>query len=279
MRRFLIFLACVMMGGGGGATNITIQFKDSTQIQDAHIYSNGPTINFGRSKYLTVTNRVEVTVGCSYANNWKAAFRVPYFFDSIANHPGMVIDSGKLELWVITSASISGAEQIYLRTSGLDSNMNWVEGNKNGAAATDCEMCWDSSRTAGTGTCATKQAWATAGAAGATDTMGLFTGKPSDSVLCSEGEPAGGEKITLWVDTVVMNQWKDYSYANEGFLVEWTTRSGNIQAYLSFYASECNTETAITDSTPVFTLYGHDGAAPAAATKKVGAAKLGSGKW
>jgi hypothetical protein len=77
MRRFLIFLACLMMAGAAGATNITIQFKDSTQIQDAHIYSNGPTNNYGRSKYLTVTNRVEVTVGCSYANNWKAAFRVP----------------------------------------------------------------------------------------------------------------------------------------------------------------------------------------------------------
>lgn len=244
---FLVGLFSVCEGA-----NVSFSFTDSTKVEDCYIYSGSPLNNYGRGT-SGATNRVVMTIGTNYSNTWTAIIRIPSFKDSCDAHSGLIIDSARYIMRMQTT-TISSGKWFYIRTAGIDTNMNWGEGN-NAAAAANCEACWDSARTTGTGTCATPLDWSTNGAVGTGDTMGMWTGKPRDSFLCDENLLAG-EACTLYVDTQVMNVWKSAAGANEGFLILWTSRSGSIQASITPYGSETNVAGAA-DSVSVFQVFGH----------------------
>jgi hypothetical protein len=239
------------------AADVTITFIDSNNIEDAYCYSASPIANYSR-----VTSggagRVVLYVGKNYANTWRPFFRISSFKDSCDNYSGLIIDS-VIGVLFVNTVSYDVNDEEYIAPVGIDTNMNWVEGNRNGTNAQDCELCWDSSQAEGSGSCATKQAWNTAGAAGAGDSLGLYEGETEDSTHSGgeqifDGE-AAGDSIYIYLDTAMCNLWKDYSYANEGFAL-YTWDGPGDQYYTVFYGSETNGAN-LDDSIPYFILYGH----------------------
>ncbi len=254
MKTIIVLLACLVMAGGAMAADITITFRDSTKIEDAEILSSAPTNNYGRLTTGGAT-RATLTAGTNYAATYNIVLRVPAFYDSSLNHPGIVWDSGAFDASVHSTA-FDGAEWTYVRTTGIDTNMNWGEGNLSAAAALNCICCWDSARTVGAGTCADKLAWSGAGCTGSGDTMGYFQGKPADSFRFDATHGLAQERVRFYVDTQVMNVWSKNAYSNEGVALLVSSKSGNISGYVIFYGSESNF-TGAADSTIVFTAWGH----------------------
>lgn len=258
----ILFL--ILFAAGAYAADVQITFRDSTNIDDAYIYSASSTYNFGRAT-SGATYRVINYVGRNYSNYWYILMRISSFKDSTDNYPGLIIDSVRGVMFV-NAATYDPNDQAYFAPVGIDTNMNWVEGN-GAAAAANCEVDWTYAQTVGGGSCPTEQAWNTAGATGAADTMGIYTGEPEDSTV-SGGQQifdweAAGDSIYFYLDTAMCNFWKDYSYANEGFaLFHWD--GPNDQYYDIFYGSESNG--ACADSVPYFILFGHTTAGAATAT-------------
>jgi hypothetical protein len=243
---------------------VTIKFIDSVNVEEAYIQSNGAISNFSRVIEGGSAARVIHYMGRNFSNNWNTVMRFPTFKDSTDNYSGLVIDSFKI-VQKLHTATYDANDDSYMFAVGIDTNMNWVEGNRNGVNAQDCEVCWDSAQTEGSGTCATKQTWLVSGARGTTDTMGIWGGTPADSVLVFTDEVAN-DSIILYVDTQVVNQWKDYDYANEGVVI--FTRGGpNDQYFHKYYSSESNMSGS-TDSINYAILYGSTPAAEAASTRR-----------
>lgn len=231
---------------------IQIKFIDSVNVEEAYLITTSATTNNGRVT-SGGANRVIHYAGRNYANYWNFVMRFPTFKDSTDNYAGLVIDSFKI-VNKIETTSYDVNDDAYMLAVGIDTNMNWVEGNRSGAEAQDCEVSWDSAQQVGTaGTCATKQTWAASGAWGTTDTMGIWGGTPSDSAAVFNTEGVG-DSVVLYVDTQVVNQWKDYDYANEGVVI--FVRSGpSDQYYHIFHSSESNM-TGSPDSINYAILYG-----------------------
>lgn len=235
-----------------GAADVQIKFIDSVNVEEAYIQSNAAINNQGRV-IQAAANRVVHVVGRNFSNNRNTVMRFPFFKDSTDEYAGLIIDSFKI-VQKLYSATYDANDDAYMFAVGVDTNMNWVEGNRAGAEAQDCEVSWDSAQQVGSaGTCATKQTWATGGVRGTTDTMGIWGGTPADSVLVFASEVAG-DSIILYVDTQVVNQWKDYAYANEGVVI--FVRGGPNDSYNhTYYSSESNFSGA-TDSINYAILYG-----------------------
>jgi hypothetical protein len=239
------------------AKDVTILFTDSTNIEDAYCYATTSVVNYGRVTSGGL-DRVILYVGNNYGNIWRTWMRISSFKDSCDNYSGLIIDS-VIGVLFVNTATYDANDEAYIAPVGIDTNMNWVEGNRNGGNAQDCEVCWDSAQTVGSGTCPTKRAWNTAGAAGANDSLGMYTGETEDSTHSGgsqifDGE-AAGDSIFFYLDTVMCNLWKDYAHANEGFAI-YTWDSPSDQYYTVFYGSETNGAN-LDDSIPYFTLYGH----------------------
>ncbi|MFA5380266.1 MAG: hypothetical protein WC455_31180 [Dehalococcoidia bacterium] len=258
MKTIIVFLACLVMVGGVMAANVTITFKDSTKIEEAGLSSTYPLTNQGRQTTGGATRSL-VTIGTNYAAVYNTVVRIPPFYDSAANHPGIVWDSARFD-FVVHSTAFAGAEVTYFRAVGIDTNMNWGEGNLDGGAALNCICCYDSARTVGAGTCADKLAWSSPGCVGTGDTVGYYGGKPSDSLLFDATHGVAQERVRIYVDTQVLNMWSANAYSNEGFAILVSSKSGNISGYALWYASESNF-TGAADSIPVFTAWGHTAAA------------------
>lgn len=264
---FMIFIIVIFGHHLSWSADVSVTWTDSTMIEDTYGYSANPTLNYGRS---AAGGKEQVLVGTNSTTNYTMLIRVLGFKDTCDNYAGLIIDSMKFSQVVLSVATVGAGESIYLRAIGLDTNRNWVEGNRDAAAAQDCEMCWDSTQTEGVGTCASKQAWAATDSscvAGAGDTLGWDTGLPADSVIIDENT-AIGDIIDIYVAPAVGNVWKEQSYSNEGFAVVWSQRSGNIQAIPVFYGSEFESA-GRADSISSFTMYGHT----AATGQKVAIAK------
>lgn len=255
---WILLLVSILWGAQIEAENVAITFKDSTKIEDAELLSSAATSNYGRLTTGGATRSI-ITCGTNYSAIYHSLFRIPAFYDSAANHPGVVWDSARLDL-PVHSTAFDGAEKTYLRTVGIDTNMNWGEGNLAAAAALNCICCWDSARTVGAGTCADKLAWSAPGCTGTGDTIGFRIGKPSDSLLLDATHGLAQEIVHLYIDTQVLNMWSANAYSNEGFAVLVSSKSGNISGFVIFYGSE-STFTGAADSIPVFTAWGHTAAA------------------
>jgi len=252
-KSILIIVIILLLSSGIFAADVTILFKDSTNIEDAYCYSLSPLTNYGR-----VGTEAIVAIGRNYSNYYYPFFRISSFKDSCDNHPGLIIDSALLIMFIHT-ATYDVNDESWVAPVGIDTNMAWVEGNRNAVAAQDCELCYDSARTIGAGTCADPLAWNTAGALGAGDTMGVYKGETEDSTwgggnMIFDVE-AAGDSMYFYLDTTMMNFWKDYAYANEGFkLHHWG--GPNDQYWLYLYGSEANGG-ALGDSIPYVKLFGH----------------------
>jgi hypothetical protein len=149
-----------------------------------------------------------------------------------------------------------------MAVSGITSSHDWVEGNRNGANAQDCEVCSDSSQTVGSGTCATKTEWAAANATGAGDTLGICVGDPEDSTISGGNQIfagndfplVAGDSIYFYLDTTMCNLWQSGSDNNGFGIYIWGGPSD--QYYATIYGSESNC-TGCADSIPYITLFGH----------------------
>lgn len=236
-----------------GAADIVIEWKDSVVIEDAYVRSNDATNNFGRVTTAGAT-RVVCDIGPFFSNERISIVRINTFKDSTDLHAGLIIDS-LLFSFSIQAVTVSVGDTFFIQTSGIDTNKNWVEGDRNGAEAQDCEVARDSAQQIGSaGTCATAQEWLVTMLRGTADTMGIFTGKPADSVRMDDAVSAG-DRILIYVDTVVGNIWKATADDNEGFCIRFTYKSGNISTALNWYGSETSVA-GRADSIPTFTLYG-----------------------
>lgn len=247
----------LLMSSSIFSEDVTILFKDSTNIEDAYCYAVTPVVNYGRAT-SGGTSRIILYIGNNYGNIWRTWIRISSFKDSCDNHSDLIIDS-VIAVFFINTTTYDANDESYIAAIGIDTNMNWVEGNRAGTNAQDCELCWDSAQTAGAGSCATKQAWNTSGAAGPDDTLGLYTGETEDSThsggaLIFDGE-AAGDSIFIYLDTAMCNLWKDVEYANEGFAI-YTWNGPSDQYYTIFYGSESNGGT-LNDSIPYVKLFGH----------------------
>lgn len=257
MKRLSILLFCLALATAAAGADVTIMFKDSTQVEDACLSSASPLNNYGRQT-TGGSNRVVLTIGTNYANYYNVVVRIPNFYDSAANHPGIVWDSAAFD-FTVHSTAFAGAEVTYFRTTGIDAARDWVEGNLEGAA-TNCACCWDSAQTVGAGACATKLDWSTDGCTGTGDTMGYYSGKPSDSLLFDASHGLAQERMRIYIDTQVLNIWTADANANNGFAILVSSKSGNISGYALLYGSESNF-TGAADSTETFYAWGHTVAA------------------
>jgi len=239
------------------AQPFTITFRDSTQIEDAHILSGGTNAQCNYGRALAAGYPVVIS-GTASTNFYYPFFKIPAFKDSCDNHPGMIIDSAKLIVFIKTTA-YDVNDQAWLAAVGIDTNMTWEEGNKNGAVGSDCDLCYDSAQKIGGGSCASALDWNSDGANGAGDTMGLYLGEPEDSTVNGGNQvfdfESNGDSLYIYLDTVMMDLWKDYAGANEGFkLHHW---GGPVDVYYNqFYSSEQAAGQA--DSTPYVIVYAHE---------------------
>lgn len=230
---------------------VVITWKDSVVNEETYVRSNALNSNFGRVTSGGAT-RVIVNLGPFFSNERISLHRTNTFKDSTDLHTGLIIDSVLLSVSV-QSVTVGAGDWFDIETSGIDSIRNWVEGDRNGGEAQDCEVSWDSAQQKGPGSCATAMAWGAAGLRGATDTMGVTGNK----VRIDETIVAG-DRITFYIDTVVANVWKDNADANEGVCMRFTDKSGNISTALNWYGSETSVS-GREDSISTLTLYGHIG--------------------
>lgn len=234
-------------------TPVTIAWKDSVVIEEVDLYEAGTILNMGRATWASIP---ATRIGDNYGGaRDRTLYRINTFKDSTDLHSGLIIDSLVLALVVNSESTITGAETLTLEAGGIDTNRNWVEGNRNAGEGLNCEVTWDSTQQVGTGgSCASAQEWLGAGATGTTDTMGLTTGKPADNVVINAATSIG-DIILLYVDTTVGNIWMATADANEGIIVRWTAETVG-QGWVYFYSSEYN-GAGRADSIPTFTLYGY----------------------
>lgn len=258
MRKLILLFLILAFCSPIIAEDVIITFIDSTMIEDASIVSSDPDANGGRIKAAGSMDRTALVIGPNYSTVYETVFRILNFKDSIDSHSGMIIDSAKLGLRVY-AGYIGASEHEYIRTIGFTSSRTWVEGNCDWCTATNCEVSWDSTRT-GAATCGSPLAWNSSGATGVGDTMGTYVGKPEDSLYFTETENPWGTQVFVYVDTVVMNAWKDNADNNQGFLLKCTSGS-TVQSMIYFYGSETRL-TGRLDSIPVFQVFGHTGGAP-----------------
>jgi len=254
MLALILILLSVLSFSPSMAADVTIVWKcDSTVYKHGYIYTLSALTNYGRVTTGGATTRVIGTIGTNYSNTFTEWQALTTFKDSCDAYGVVYIDSIK-QVKHIQSVSISAGKWFYIRNVALDTIRRPGEGN-GAAAAANCEMCWDSCNTVGSGTCATRSDWGTDGAVGTADTMGMWTGKPSDSFKCDEYLVAGNE-ITLWLDTLPARIWKDNTGTSlAGWLTLLTSKSANMQASVNTYGDESNM-TGAADSVDYITLYG-----------------------
>lgn len=249
----ILILACVSLWTPAHAGKVTKVFTgDSTTCQAVYISSSGAQNNYGR---VVTSSRVVVAAGPLYSNFQRAMFRFPYVKDT-CDAAGIIGFDSICLILVAQSTSITAGDSWSYRLSVIDTNRNWVEGNQNGAAAANCEVCWDSTQKIGTGSCATAQDWAGDGATGAGDTMGVApcANVPRCSLIVNDTW-AAGKICTLWIDPNGSEYWL-VSGGNQGVILFTNWKSGNISGLVYFYGDEDNNITSRLDSLPKLVVFG-----------------------
>ena len=248
--------------------------KDSTEIEESYIQSNSVATNFGRVQQGGET-RVVIAQGPIYSNARKIAFRATNLDDSLdARSVTGLVDSAYIDWYIQAISNTGDSSGVYwvVRLSPLEPEKDWLEGNENAATAIDA-VTWDSCVHIGAGS-GPGIAWATAGAAGTADTVGYATGMTMDSVKITMDSTAG-DRIRFYLDPQQIDDMRTAG-ANNGWLIATTSKSGNIAAAIQLYGSETSV-TGRADSIPALHLFYT--AAAGSSSKKLGAAKLGAGKW
>lgn len=240
----------------GDAATVNFTVTDSTGIEDTDIYGHIFTKlnNYGR-----VTGgggRVQIRTGKNYSNLFYCFLRMPNFKDTCDEYYNsatdtLICDSLRLRLGIHDAAGIGSGDTIRYFTAVIASDKDWVEGNSNAAAAANCEMCYDSAQTVGSGSCATKQDWHADGGVGANDTSYTST----DTLEINDGNASAGDTwYYLYVEPDAVETWINSDADNEGVGIYWSSVTD--QAFAYFYGTE-NPAAGAQDSVPLFEFWGH----------------------